>query len=68
MYLCVFIVLTITIFKANWRGFYDNETDIWGFTWAAGTTICGTEIQEWDDPHDHLADKSYWTYQVKKLK
>ena len=50
---------------ANWDGFHDIETDIWGYTWAAGTTICGTDIAPWDDPHDHLAGKSYWTYQVQ---
>lgn len=48
---------------ANWDGFHDNETDIWGYTWSAGTSVCATDVQAWDDPHDHLADKSYWTHQ-----
>ena len=49
---------------ANWDGFHDDETDIWGYTWAAGTSDCAQDVQEWDDPHSHLADKSYWTHQV----
>ena len=60
--------LLLFICSANWDGFYDNETDIWGYTWAAGSTTCGTEVQTWDDPHDHLAGKSYWTYQVNKTR
>ncbi|XP_013394005.1 uncharacterized protein LOC106161555, partial [Lingula anatina] len=48
--------------SANWDGFHDNETDIWGYTWAAGSTVCGTDVQPYDDPHSHLSGKSFWTH------
>ncbi|XP_013400528.1 uncharacterized protein LOC106166497 [Lingula anatina] len=48
--------------SANWDGFHDNETGIWGYTWAAGSTVCGTDVQPYDDPHSHLSGKSFWTH------
>ena len=46
---------------ANWDGFHDDESGIFGYTWAVGTTICGTDILDFTDPHDHLSSKSFWT-------
>ena len=51
------------LFSANWDGFHDNETGLWGYTWAAGTHTCDSDIVEFEDPHSHLADASYWNHQ-----
>ena len=50
-------------FPANWDGFHDNETDLWGYTWAVGTRECDDDIVEPEDPHSHLADRSLWSHQ-----
>ena len=50
-------------FSGNWEAFTDNETGIWGYTWAVGTEPCEANVSPFDDPHSHLADNSYWTYQ-----
>ena len=52
------------IFTASWTAFRDNETDIWGYTWSAGSSVCGSDIQPFEDPHSHLASSSYWTYEA----
>ena len=41
----------------NWDGFHDNETDLWAYTWAAGTKECTDDVVEYEDPHSHLADR-----------
>ena len=51
------------MFSGNWAPFRDNETGIWGYTWAVGSEICSPDIHPFEDPHSHLADDSYWTYQ-----
>ena len=53
----------MTLFLGNWDGFRDNETDLWAFTWAAGTRVCDSNVVDFEDPHSHLADKSYWNHQ-----
>ena len=39
---------------------------MWGYTWAAGTRVCDTDVVQYEDPHSHLADKSYWEHQGYK--
>ena len=51
------------LIAANWDGFHDNETDIWGYTWAVGEHVCEDGVVEYEDPHSHLADKTYWSHQ-----
>ncbi|XP_069118473.1 uncharacterized protein [Argopecten irradians] len=46
----------------NFDGFHDNETGIWGYTWWAGTAICGSDIVKERDPHSHLSHNKYWTH------
>uniref|UniRef100_A0A1I8J5S5 GPS domain-containing protein n=1 Tax=Macrostomum lignano TaxID=282301 RepID=A0A1I8J5S5_9PLAT len=49
--------------SANWDGLHDNETSIFGITWAAGTDVCGTDISlGYGDPHAHLGHESQWTH------
>lgn len=48
--------------SANWDGFFDAECNIFGFTWAVGTTVCGTNISEFKNPHVTLRDRKDWTY------
>ncbi|XP_063447918.1 uncharacterized protein LOC134727466 [Mytilus trossulus] len=47
--------------SANWDGFNDNETGIFGYTWSVGTTVCGTDIATFSDPHAHLSSPKFWT-------
>ncbi|CAG2189848.1 unnamed protein product [Mytilus edulis] len=46
---------------SNWDGFNDNETGIFGYTWSVGTTVCGTDIASFSDPHAHLSSPKFWT-------
>ncbi|CAH1249045.1 SELE [Branchiostoma lanceolatum] len=48
--------------SANWDGFKDNETGIFGYTWSVGTTRCEDNIHPHRDPHAHLFDESEWTH------
>ncbi|KAK3589126.1 hypothetical protein CHS0354_017092 [Potamilus streckersoni] len=48
--------------SANWDGFHDEESGIYGFTWASGTKVCGTNILQYTDPHAHLSSSKFWTY------
>ena len=45
----------------NWDGIHDNETGILMYTWTVGTTVCGTDVVQYNDPHEHLASASQWT-------
>ncbi|KAI8510725.1 hypothetical protein Bbelb_116410, partial [Branchiostoma belcheri] len=51
-----------TYVSANWDGFHDNETGIFGYTWTVGTTPCQEDIHPHKDPHSHLFDESEWTH------
>ena len=57
-YLFVFFPLS-----ANWDGIHDNETHIYGYTWAIGHEVCGQDVSMHIDPHQHLFDESEWTHQ-----
>ncbi|XP_078660674.1 uncharacterized protein LOC144905141 [Branchiostoma floridae x Branchiostoma belcheri] len=48
--------------SANWDGFHDNETGIYGYTWSVGTEKCLENIHPHKDPHAHLFDESEWTH------
>ena len=48
---------------ANWDGFHDNETGIFGYTWTVGIDICGVDISDHMDPHAHLFDESEWSHE-----
>ena len=28
-----------------------------------GSAVCGEDVVEYEDPHSHLADQSYWSHQ-----
>lgn len=49
------------LFVANWNGFHDDESGIWGYTWAVGRHICGTDVFGFTDPYSHLSSKKFWT-------
>ncbi|XP_021370398.1 uncharacterized protein LOC110461300 [Mizuhopecten yessoensis] len=46
----------------NFDGFNDNESGIWGYTWSAGTNVCGSDVVPERDPHGHLSHDKYWTH------
>ncbi|XP_070573951.1 uncharacterized protein [Ptychodera flava] len=48
--------------SANWDGFHDDETGIFGYTWTVGTDHCLDDIHPHKDPHSHLFDESEWTH------
>ncbi|XP_019614832.1 PREDICTED: uncharacterized protein LOC109462715, partial [Branchiostoma belcheri] len=48
--------------SANWDGFHDYETGIYGYTWSVGTEKCLENIHPHKDPHAHLFDESEWTH------
>ncbi|XP_070572594.1 uncharacterized protein [Ptychodera flava] len=48
--------------SANWDGFRDNETDIFGYTWTVGLTPCEDDVHPHKDPHSHLFDETEWTH------
>ena len=47
---------------ANWDGFHDDETGIFGYTWAVGTEVCMEDIHPHTDPHANLFDETEWTH------
>lgn len=49
------------IVAANWKGFHDEESGIWGYTWAVGREICGTNVVPYEDPYAHLTSSKFWT-------
>ncbi|XP_070204336.1 uncharacterized protein [Littorina saxatilis] len=46
--------------SANWDGFKDSECGIRGYTWAVGTTACGSDVSGFMDPHTTLSDPLDW--------
>ncbi|XP_070573548.1 uncharacterized protein [Ptychodera flava] len=51
-----------TYVSANWDGFHDDETGIFGYTWAVGTSPCQEDIVAHKDPHSHVFEESEWTH------
>ncbi|XP_070573744.1 uncharacterized protein [Ptychodera flava] len=51
-----------TFVSANWDGFHDYETGIYGYTWTIGSEPCLDDIHPHKDPHAHLFDESEWTH------
>ncbi|XP_046580894.1 uncharacterized protein LOC124288421 [Haliotis rubra] len=49
-------------FTGNCDGFHDDESGIWGYTWAAGTSVCGSDVVKFTDPHAQLQTRQDWTY------
>ncbi|XP_033105583.1 uncharacterized protein LOC117107873 isoform X2 [Anneissia japonica] len=47
---------------SNWDGIHDDETGIFGYTWAIGHHMCDDIIHHHHDPHAHLFDESEWTH------
>ncbi|XP_078573994.1 uncharacterized protein LOC144860567 isoform X3 [Branchiostoma floridae x Branchiostoma japonicum] len=52
-----------TYVTANWDGFHDNETGIFGYTWTVGTYHCQDDVHPHKDPHSHLYGEDEWTHQ-----
>nr|XP_006820036.1 PREDICTED: uncharacterized protein LOC102804939 [Saccoglossus kowalevskii] len=52
-----------TYVSANWDGFMDDETGIYGYTWSVGVSKCLDNIHPHTDPHAHIYDESEWTHQ-----
>ncbi|XP_019642103.1 PREDICTED: uncharacterized protein LOC109483513 [Branchiostoma belcheri] len=52
-----------TYVTANWDGFHDNETGIFGYTWTVGTDHCQEDVHPHKDPHSHLYGENEWTHQ-----
>ncbi|XP_078575736.1 uncharacterized protein LOC144861641 [Branchiostoma floridae x Branchiostoma japonicum] len=52
-----------TYVTANWDGFHDNETGIFGYTWTVGTYHCQNDVHPHKDPHSHLYGEDEWTHQ-----
>ncbi|XP_045189288.2 uncharacterized protein LOC123546793 [Mercenaria mercenaria] len=53
--------LTNHYISANWDGFHDDESGIWGYTWSVGRHVCGTDVVPFENPYAHLTDKKFWT-------
>ncbi|XP_061197209.1 uncharacterized protein LOC133205414 [Saccostrea echinata] len=53
--------LTNHFVSANFDSFLDKESGIFGYTWAVGRHICGTDISPFADPHAHLSSPKFWT-------
>ncbi|WAR20773.1 DNER-like protein [Mya arenaria] len=53
--------LTNHYVAANWKGFRDDESGIWGHTWAVGKNICSSDVINFENPYAHLTDKKFWT-------
>ena len=49
-------------FPASWDGFKDEECGIHGYTWSVGTTVCGTDVVSFVDPHSTIHNPDDWTY------
>ena len=54
---------SILLLTANWDGFHDNETGIYGYTWSVGSDVCLDDVSAHIDPHSHLFDESEWTHE-----
>ncbi|XP_071094116.1 uncharacterized protein [Haliotis cracherodii] len=54
--------LSNNLIAGNWDGFYDNETGIYGYTWAAGTSVCSNDVVDYNDPHAKIPSRDQWTY------
>ncbi|XP_067685182.1 uncharacterized protein [Haliotis asinina] len=54
--------LSNNLIAGNWDGFHDNETGIYGYTWAAGTSICSHDVVDYNDPHSKIPSRDEWTY------
>ncbi|XP_070564497.1 uncharacterized protein [Ptychodera flava] len=52
-----------TYVSANWDGFHDDESGIFGYTWSVGNDTCLDNIYEHDDPHAHIYYESEWTHE-----
>ncbi|KAK7493720.1 hypothetical protein BaRGS_00015049 [Batillaria attramentaria] len=47
--------------SANWDGFKDEECGIHGYAWSVGTTVCGSDVASFRDPHASIHNPSDWT-------
>ncbi|KAK7496780.1 hypothetical protein BaRGS_00011989, partial [Batillaria attramentaria] len=48
--------------SVNWNGFKDEECGIHGYTFAVGSTVCGTDVASFRDPHAHIHNPDDWHY------
>ncbi|KAK7113965.1 hypothetical protein V1264_000110 [Littorina saxatilis] len=48
--------------SANWDGFTDRECGIHGYAWAVGTSICGSDVSNFTDPHVTHSNAEDWTH------
>ncbi|XP_070573546.1 uncharacterized protein [Ptychodera flava] len=51
-----------TYISANWDGFHDDETGIFGYSWAVGTSPCMEDVVTHNDPHSHIVNEKEWTH------
>ena len=49
-----------SVCAANWNGFHDGECGIHGYTWALGTSVCGSDVSDFVDPHTTLPNAEDW--------
>ncbi|GAB1602264.1 uncharacterized protein LOC115224694 [Argonauta hians] len=40
--------------SANWNGFQDKESGIWGYTWALGTSPCASDVVPFSEPLNNM--------------
>ncbi|KAK7496779.1 hypothetical protein BaRGS_00011988 [Batillaria attramentaria] len=48
--------------SVNWDGFKDEECGIHGYTFAVGTTVCGSDVVSFRDPHTSIHNPDDWTH------
>ncbi|CAH1802777.1 unnamed protein product [Owenia fusiformis] len=50
--------------SANWDGFHDNETGIFGYLVSVGTDLCLDNHHTHKDPHSHIIYETEWTHEA----
>ena len=46
----------------NWATFVDEECGVHGYTWTVGTTVCGSNVVSFVDPHASVPNPHDWSY------
>ncbi|XP_052219885.1 uncharacterized protein LOC127837088 [Dreissena polymorpha] len=47
--------------SANWKGFHDDESGIYAYTWAVGKSVCSSDVVPFTNPYAHLTNPKFWT-------
>ncbi|KAH3708680.1 hypothetical protein DPMN_068137 [Dreissena polymorpha] len=60
--MCVSVLYILyDIIAANWKGFHDDESGIYAYTWAVGKSVCSSDVVPYTNPYAHLTNPKFWT-------